>query len=139
MSPRHALGQRAPEPAQLLEMGLGQRLQALAPRRGELQADDPVVLGVAHPLDQLGRDGPVDQPDGTVVAQQQVVGDLADGRATAIGMPPDGQQQLVLRRGQPGPLRLLLAPADEPAQAGPQRQQVLVVGIPQNHRPTILS
>ena len=79
-----------------------ERLEALAPRRGELQADDPVVLGVAYPLDQLGRHGPVDQPDGTVVAQQQVVGDLTDGRATAIGMPPDGQQELVLGRSQPG-------------------------------------
>ena len=116
-----------------------ERLEALAARRGELQADDPVVLGVAHPLDQLGRHGPVDQPDGTVMAQQQVVGDLADGRATAVGMPPDGQQQLVLRRGQPGPLRLLLAPADEAAQSGPQRQQILVVGISQDHRLTILS
>ena len=34
------------------------------------------------------------------MAQQQVVGDLADGRATAVGVPPDGEQQLMLRRGQ---------------------------------------
>ena len=60
--------ERASKPAQLLEVGLGERLEALAPRRGELQADDPVVLGITHPLDQLGRHGPVHQPDGAVVA-----------------------------------------------------------------------
>ena len=111
--------QRAPQPTELLQVGLGQCFQPLAPRRGELQADDPVVLGVTHPPDQLGGHGPVDQPDGTVVAQQQVVGDLTDGRTAAIRVPPDGQQQLLLRRGQPGALGLLLAPADEPAQSGP--------------------
>ena len=106
---------------------------------GELQADDPVVLRVTYPLDQLGRDGPVDQPDGTVMAQQQVVGDLADRGPTVIGVPPDGQQELVLCRGQPGALRLLLTPAHETPQARSQRQQILIVGISQNHRVTITS
>ncbi len=139
MSPRQARRERAAQPAELLEMGLRQRLETLAPGRGELQPDDAVVLGIAHPLDQLGRHGPVHQPDGAVVAEQEVVGHLADGRAAAVRMSPDGQQQLVLRRRQPGGFRLLLAPAEEAAQPGPQRQQVLVVGIPQNHRLTIAS
>ena len=139
MQPPPGARERATQPPELLEVGLGECLEALAPGRGELQADDPVVLGVAHPLDQLGRVGPVHQPDGAVVAEQEVVGHLADGRAAAVGVPADGQQQLVLRRRQSGGLRLLLAPAEEPAQSGPQRQQILVVGIPQTHRLTIAS
>ena len=113
-------------------MWLRQRLETLAPRRGELQPDDPVVLGVAHPLDQPGRYGPVDEADGAVVAEEEVVGHLADRRPPVVGVPSDGQQQLLLRRRQPGPLGLLLAPAEEPAQPGPQRQQILVVGVAQS-------
>ena len=93
-----------------------------------------MVLGVTHPLDQLGGHGPVDEPDGAVVAEEEVVGHFADGGAPAVRMPPHGQQELVLRRCQTRRLRLLLAPAEEPAQSGAQRQQVLVVGISENHR-----
>ena len=34
-------------------MGLGQRPEAFAPRRGELKTDDAMVLGVADPLTNL--------------------------------------------------------------------------------------
>ena len=70
MSPRQHGRQRAPESPELLQMGLGERLEALVPGRGELQTDDPVVLGIADPLDQLGGVRPVHQTDGTVMAQQ---------------------------------------------------------------------
>ncbi len=47
--------------------------------RGQAQADDPAVARVLLPLHQPGLLGPVDQPHGAVVAQQQVAGDVADG------------------------------------------------------------
>ena len=105
--------ERATQPPELFEVGLGERLEALAPRRRELQTHDSVILWVPDPLDELGGDGPVDQADGTVVAEEQVVGHLADGWATAVGVPPDGQQQLMLGRGQPRSFRLLLAPSEK--------------------------
>ena len=91
-------GQRATQPAELLEVELGQRLKALATGRGELQAHDAVVVGVTDPLDQAGRVGPVHQSDRAVVAEEEVVGHLPDGRATTVGVTADGEQQLVLGR-----------------------------------------
>ena len=120
-------------------MGLGERLEAFGPRRGELQPDDSVVLGIADPFDQLGRHGPVHQTDRAVMAQEQIVGRFADGRATAVRMSTDGEEQLMLCGRQTRFLRLLLAPAEEATESGPQGQQVFVVGIPQNHRLTIAS
>ena len=50
-------------------MHFRKRLEALVPRRGELEADHPVILRIAHPPDQLGGHGPVDEPDSAVVSQ----------------------------------------------------------------------
>jgi hypothetical protein len=67
--------------------------------------------------DQPGRRGSVDQLDGAVVTHEQVSSHVPDGRTARVGMPPDRQQELVLRRGEPGRLGLLAAPAEEAAQA----------------------
>ena len=83
--------------------------------------------------------GTVHQADRAVVAQQQIVGHLADRRPPPVGVAADRQQQLVLGRRQPSRLGLLLAPAHETSQAGPEGQEVLVVGISQTHRLTIAS
>jgi hypothetical protein len=45
---------------------------------GELEAHDPLVLGIGDPPDQTGGFGPVDELDRTVMAQQQVSRDVAD-------------------------------------------------------------
>ena len=132
-------GERATQPAELLEVEVGQCIQALAAVRGELQAYDAVVPGVAHPLDQPGRVSPVHESDRAVVAEEEVVGHLPDGRTAPVGVATDGEQQLVLGRREAGGLRLLVAPAKETSQAGAQCQKVLVVGVPQLHRLTIAS
>ena len=55
------------------------------------------------------------------------------------GMASDGQQQLVLGRGDPGRLGLLPAPVEEPAQAGSEGEQALVVPLVQSwHGTTIV-
>ena len=113
-------------------MQLGEGLEAPDARGREPEPHDPLVLGVADPRHQAGVDGAVHQPDGTVVAQQEVVRRLAHRGAAAVFVAADGQQQLVLRRRQPRRLGLLVAPAQEAAESRPQRQQVLVVGIPQS-------
>ena len=75
--------------------------QLAAPGRREPQADDPVVVGVALPAHEAGLRGPVDEPHCAVVAQEQGVGDVADGGSPAVGVPPHREEQLVLRRGDP--------------------------------------
>jgi hypothetical protein len=72
-----------------------------------------VVLSVAVTGNQASRIGPVHQSHRTVVAQQQVVGHLANRGSPRIFMTPYGQEELVLSRGQPSSVRLLLAPAFE--------------------------
>jgi len=91
-------------------VGGGEALQALLAAGGEHDPHGPGVLGVGPAQDQPGGHGPVDQLDGAVVAHQQVAGDLPDGGAARVGVPTDGQQQLVLGRGDAGRLGLLPAP-----------------------------
>jgi hypothetical protein len=54
-------------------------------------------------------------------------------------MATHGQQQLVLGRGDPGRLGLLAAPVEEPAQAGTEGEQALVLLLVQScHGRTIV-
>ena len=103
------------EVCKLLEMCLGERVELGHSSFSERDADSTVVGRVGVADDQPGYRGAVDQPDGAVVAQHQVVGDLADGGAGGIGVAADREQQLMLRGREPGRLGLLLAPAQEAA------------------------
>jgi hypothetical protein len=111
-------------------VGGDQRGQAGGALGGEVQAHDAAVLGLRHPPHQPGGLGPVDQFHDAVVAQQQVVGDLPDRRGRAV-VAPDGEQQLVLRRREPGGAGLLLAPMEEPPDAVAELQQPPVVLVTQ--------
>lgn len=88
-----------------------------------------MVVGLAAAGNQAGGLGPVDQLDSAVVAKEQVVGRLADGRTRRIAVTPYGQQQLVLGGGQPGGLGLLGAPVLESTKAGTEREEPLVGGV----------
>ncbi len=53
------------------------------------------ILAAPH---EPGGHGAVDELNGTVVAEEQVVGDFADRGTARIAMATDRQEQLVLRR-----------------------------------------
>jgi hypothetical protein len=95
-----------------------------------MEPDDALVLLVIHALDKSCRDGSIDQFDDAVVAQQQVICDVSDRRRGTVAS--DGEQELVLRTGEPDGSRLLLAPVLEPTQAVPERQQTAEVPLPQS-------
>ena len=119
------------QPLHLLEVQGGELLEETLPLWGQPQADDPAVPRVFLPLDQPRPLRPVDQPHGAVMAQQQIPGDVADGGTLPAIMPPDGQQELVLRRCQPRPLSLLFAPVQKAPQADPELEEAPVVGVVQ--------
>lgn len=82
----------------------------------QAQAHYAVVLLASLPHHQPCLLCPVDQANGAVMTQQEVVGHLANGGPIGAGVPPDGQEQLVLRRGQPRGTGLVGAPGFEVAE-----------------------
>jgi hypothetical protein len=62
-----------------------------------------------------------------VVAEEQMRGDLAHRRHPLVAT--HGQEELVLRSGEPCLLGLLLAPVEEPPEPVAERQQPAEVGI----------
>ena len=82
-----------------------------------------MVLVVSGAGDETGGVGPVDEADHAVMEQEQIVRHLSDGRTTGIAVPSNGQEELMLGGREAGGLGLLLAPALEMAEAGPQAEQ----------------
>src|SRR3954454_7613986 len=101
------------EVAQLLEVLLAEGFELLGAAGGEPETDDAVVLGILGALEQLGGHGAVDESDGAVMAQEQVVGDVSDGRSGRVVMTSDGQQELMLGGSEAGGVGVALAPAQE--------------------------
>ncbi len=75
----------------------------------------------------------VDEANGAVVLEEQVVGNFTNGWPPWIGVPPDGEQQLMLCRGEASGTSLLFAPPLEVAKAGAERKQTGVDRISQCH------
>jgi len=76
-----------------------------------------MVIAVSDASEQPGRFGAVHEAHGAVVAQQQLVGDVADLGSAGINVPSNREQQLMLGGGQPGRSCPILAPMLEPPQA----------------------
>jgi hypothetical protein len=68
---------------------------------GNRQPYDAPVVGVFDAPDEIEAAYALHKLDRAVVPERQVPGHIADRRAARISVSPDGQQQLVMRRGQP--------------------------------------
>ncbi len=117
-------GQPEDEAFELLQMERREVLESLGSDAGQLQAHDAMVLGVATADDQTGLVGTVHQLDGAVMAQEQVVRHLADGRAAWVVVTANGEEELVLARREPCGPGLLLTPTQEVPESRPQRGAV---------------
>lgn len=89
----------------------------------EPQPDNSMVFLVSNAADETCGICTVNETDRAVVTEQQIVGNLTDGRASWVVVTPDSQQELVMGRREPSGARLLFAPPLEVAQPSPQRQQ----------------
>jgi hypothetical protein len=110
-----------------------ERLDALGPLLRKAQSDDPVVVGVSDAAEEAGRFGPVDEPNRTVVAQEQIVRDFTNGCAADVSVTAYSQEKLVLSRSEAGGTSLLLTPTLEVTQSRPQDQELCVHFIRQGH------
>jgi hypothetical protein len=74
-----------------------------------------MVVFVSGPSDQTCSVSTVDETDRAVVQKEQVISDLADGRATRITVSTYCQQELMLGGSEPRSAGLALAPSFEMA------------------------
>ena len=114
---------------QLLQHDGSESPERLGAAGGELQPDDAVIVAILTAPDEPRVRGAVDELHCAVVAEEEVVGDVADRGTARITMAPDRQQQLVLCRRDALGLRSLFAPTQEPAETGAELEQALVFGV----------
>src|SRR5579871_941504 len=99
-------------------------------------AHQPTVGGVGHAAHETGGDGAVDQLDDAVVAEQEVLREVADGRPATVIVPAHGQEELVLGARKAGGGGLLLTPSLEAPQPGPELQEPCVALVGERLPPT---
>ena len=100
---------------------------------GQRHADDPLITVVDLALDEPQALRSVDQLDSTVMADQQVLGDITDGRSARVA--PDGEEQLMLWSGEADCLSLLFAPSQERAETVAEVEQAPEVLVGESRFP----
>lgn len=119
--------QRDGQLAHLGQGGLGQLGHQPVAFGGQFDPDDASVVGVRATPHEAGRLRAVHQPDDAVTLQQEVLGQLADGRRPVAGMALDRDQQLMLDVREADRAGPVFAPALEPAKGDTKREQVLEI------------
>ena len=111
------------EVCELLEMERRKPFEPVLGLDGESQTHHAMIVGVTDAVHEAGGVGTVDEPDRAVVLEEQVVGDVTDGGSAVARVAFHRQQKLVLRRRQPGRLRLVFGPCEETAKAAAQLEE----------------
>jgi hypothetical protein len=108
-------------------MSLCERIELGDAGLREGDTDHTLIGRVGSAPDQSVGSCAIDQADRAVMAQDEVLGQVANRGSLVAGVTANRQQQLVLGGCQPGRVGLLIAPAQEAAQSGAQLQQMLEV------------
>ena len=117
------------EARQLFEVAGAELLEAASREWGQADADHPLVLAIGLTTDESGGFCSIDESDRAVVAKEQGVGDLSDGRSALVAVAADREQELVLHGCEPDGDGLFLAPAEEPPEADAELEEQFVVGV----------
>jgi hypothetical protein len=97
---------------EFFEVLAGEFAEAPGAALGDVDAHDAVVVVVLAPTHQARGFGSVDELDDAVVAEEQLGGEITHGRVTGVDASADGEEELVLRRGDPGVGGALLGPVE---------------------------
>jgi hypothetical protein len=115
--------------AKLVQVGGAERPDPPPSLRSQRQSHDAAIIQVTGARDQPQLLGSIGERNRRVVPDEQIFGNLTDGRPSMIGVAADCEQQLMLRVGQPGVQRLARAPLVEATQQNPECEQPLILGI----------
>jgi len=121
------------ESRELFKVERGERLETLCPLVGQVQVDDAVVCLTTVAPHEPGGLRSVDEFYSTVVAQHEVVRDLADRGATRVGMPPYCEEELVVGWSEPCRPRLVCTPALKVSKTGAKGEKASVRIIRERH------
>lgn len=121
------------EMGQLLHMSLGEHLELRDAGSGQRDAHCSFVIRIRLALDKPVSHCAVDQLDGAVVSQHEIIGKIADGRTSRIRVASDRQQKLMLGRRKARSPGLLVAPVQKSPQPRTQFEQVLEVRLIKRH------
>src|SRR5262245_46403436 len=112
-------------------MAAAERLHSFCARYRQPHAHGALIVRVSVAPDKSHRLDPVDQPDGAVVTDEQISGEIGDRRPERIGMAPYGDQQLMLRSRQARFGGGLFTPIEEAPQRDAEPQQLLELAVRQ--------
>jgi hypothetical protein len=100
-----------------LQVQLAELLDTPGAQGRQRQSHHAPVVRIPPPNQEAGVRGSINETYGGVVAAQEPLGHISGGRASRIVVTTDGEEKLMLSRGESRQLGLLLAPANETAQA----------------------
>jgi len=119
--------QRRADPAELVFVRRGEPVEQLFATRRQSDHDAPAVFRRVFAADELQPFEAVEEFDGAVVADLQSLGQFADRDGIASGESFDGEQGLMLLRGEPCAPGGIFAEPKELAQRVSERRQVFVL------------
>src|SRR4051794_40550799 len=124
-------GQEGVHPAQLVAVQRAEPAEELLAAAGEPDPHGPGIVGGGSSPDPPPHPGPGAPPGGAVVAELQLLGELADDGPVPPREPLERQHELVLLRGDAVPPHRLLAEPQVAADTGPEPRQRLEVRLAQ--------
>jgi hypothetical protein len=96
-----------------------QRLQSFGSNFGESQTNEPTISLVSRTQDEPRCIRSIDEFDNAVVAQQQIIGNVAHCWSAGVSVSADDEKQLMLSWGQSSIMCLPLTPPFKTSETRP--------------------
>ena len=120
------------QPPQLGNVKRSQAIQPVGPAGREPDPNEALVGRVRATTHEARGLGAVDETHHAVVAEQQLVRQLPDRGGCGTALRTDGEEKLMLRRGQPRLLGAILRPPQVATQTVPEGRKLPVLAVGEN-------